>query len=177
MRVSEYFNLGLSQPSLPFVDVDIYGDTKLFVSPRALHLLEDDWGAECVHLVQNYFRAVLRNIKDGEADKAINLLRILREPNETHLGLSKGKAQGRGLGTEHATEIWYALSKSKAATTGILTDLEDTVLMIEGVDVDIVSDITTNIIRGPLINFTYTVCMRYGIPLQGDVASGPMRPS
>jgi hypothetical protein len=174
MRVSQYYKLGLTQPSLSFVDVDVYGDARLFVSPRALRLLEDKWGDECVYLVQNFFTTVLEHIRAGRTQHAIALMAVLREPNETHLGLSKGNARGRGLGSKHAEDLWYALSQSKAAKTGLMKDLEDTVLLVPGVDVDIVSDITTNIIRRPLIDFTQQVCREYEIPLEAQVDSGPL---
>ncbi len=45
------------------------------------------------------------------------------------------------------------MSRSEAAKSGLLEDLEDTVLMIEGISVDIVSDMATNIVRGPLIRY------------------------
>ena len=44
MRVSEYYNLNRSQPSLDFVDVDIYGDIEVFIDPRALRLLKRHGG-------------------------------------------------------------------------------------------------------------------------------------
>lgn len=99
---------------------------------------------------------------------------MLKEPNETHLGLSRGKSDGRGLGPEKARQIWQSFRKSKAVKSGLLSDLEDTVLLIDGVSVDILSDMITNIIRGPLITFTRKVCEEYGIPLVNDVDSGPV---
>jgi hypothetical protein len=48
MRVSQYFELGRSQPTLDFVDVDIATDIPVFISPRALTLLPSSWGHECV---------------------------------------------------------------------------------------------------------------------------------
>ncbi len=51
MLVSEYYNLGRTQPSLDCVDVDVIGDVPVFVSPRALRLLRSRWGDECVSLV------------------------------------------------------------------------------------------------------------------------------
>jgi hypothetical protein len=149
LRVSEHFNLGLKQPSLSFVDVDTSGDVRLFISPRALRLLPSAWGDECVALIQSFFNQVLHAIKAGDDSRAIRLLEVLKEPNETHLGLSKGGSRGRGLGSGSARDVWHALTESAAAKSGLLTDLEDTVLMIEGISVDIVSDVVTNIIRGP----------------------------
>lgn len=173
MRVSKHFRLGREQPSLDFVDVDITNDLKVFVDPRALQLLPSPWGSECVSLVQNFFQTVLRHIHAGRNGQARRLLAQLREPNETHLGMSRRKAQGRGMGTELAKDVWDALSKSEAASSGLLEDLEDTILMVEGVGPDIVSDITTNIIREPLIHYTQDVCRAYGIQT-GEVESGPL---
>lgn len=113
-------------------------------------------------------------IRVGKNQEAENLLKMLREPNETHLGLSKGKSRGHALGSESAHDVWRALSNSEAARSGLLKDLEDTILMIEGISVDIVSDITTNIIREPLIRYTQEMARMYGIPLSFGVATGPL---
>ena len=174
MRISEYYNLERIQPTLDFVDVDIEGDTRVFVSPRALLELPSEWGDECVHLVQNLFQTVLNLIRSGRNNEAETLVRVLREPNKTHLGLSAGRAQGRALGNELARDVWKALSESEAATSGLLQDLEDTVLMVEGISIDLISDITTNIIREPLIRYTQRAAKLYGIPLQDGVTSGPL---
>ncbi len=174
MRVSELYKLNRRQPALDFVDVDIDGDTPLFISPTALESLPSEWGDECVHLVQNYFRHVLQLIRSRKNNEAEALLRVLREPNETHLGLSKDKSRGRALGNESAHDVWKALSESRAATSGLLEDLEDTVLMIDGVSVDIVSDMATNIIREPLIRYTQQMCDWFSIPTEEEVDSGPL---
>lgn len=173
-RVSQIFSLGRSQASLDFVDVDILTDTRLFISPRALELLPDDLGDECVSLVQNFFQTVLDLIKAGKDAEAEKLLATLKEPNETHLGLSRGKSKGRALGEGSAHLVWRALSRSAAARSGLLRDLEDTVLLIAGVGVDIISDMTTNIIRGPLISYTQRMAAQVGIPLEDGVDSGPL---
>ena len=46
------------------------------------------------------------------------------------------------------------------------------VLFVEHIGPDIISDITTNIIRGPLISYTQEVAAYYEIPLQDNVVSG-----
>ena len=173
-RVSTVFKLNRSQATLDFVDVDVVLDTKVFLSPRALTLMQTDWGDGCVSLIQNFFETVLQLIKAGNNDEAETLLQELKEPNETHLGMSTGKSRGRALGDGSAHEVWSALSQSAAAKSGLIQDLEDTVLLIHGISVDIVSDITTNIIRGPLIEYTQEQCRQLGIPLSPGIPSGPM---
>jgi hypothetical protein len=164
----------LDQPSLDFVDVDVVGDVSVFIDPRALRLLHSEWGDECVSLIQNVFRAVLHAIQRGRDADAQRLLRVLREPNETHLGLSRERARGRALGHQSAKNVCQALSRSEAVKSGLLEDLEDTILMVEGIAADIVSDITCNIIRGPLIQYTNDACGAYGIPMKEQVGSGPL---
>jgi hypothetical protein len=94
---------------LDFVDVDVEWDTKVFISPRALTLMQTEWGDGCVTLVQNFFETVLQRIKDGDNVGAEALLQELREPNETHLGLSHAKSRGRALGDASAHNVWRAL--------------------------------------------------------------------
>ncbi|WP_203225206.1 restriction endonuclease, partial [Xanthomonas phaseoli] len=94
--------------------------------------------------------------------------------NEFHLGFSKGKARGHALGPISAEKIWRSLIKSKAAKTGLVQDLEDTVLFVEGVGSDMLSDAICNIIRGPLIAYTNQVCNYYGITMVHPVDSGPV---
>jgi len=174
MRISEFYGLDRSQPTLDFVDVDVVGDTRIFVDPRALRLLPSSWGDECVALVQGFFNTVLSAIHESRDVKARNLLGVLHEPNETHLGLSRGRARGRAVGSRFAEEIWRALRRSEAVKTGLLEDLEDTILMIEGISSDRISDITTNVIREPLIEYTQSMASYYGIQLVTEVNSGPM---
>lgn len=172
MKVSEYYELGRRQPTLDFVDVEIDGDVPLFVDPQALRLLPTDWGAECVAMVQDFFRTVIGHIRDGRLDEATRLLAALREPDEIRLGLSEGAPHGRALGPMSAIRTRDALRQSDAVQSGLLEDLEDTILLIEGISSDIISDITANIIREPLINYTVEKARFYGIPLEENVSSG-----
>lgn len=171
MRVSEYYRLDRTQPSLDFVDVDIAGDTRVYVDPRSV-LSESEWGQECVSLLQNFFDTVLQAIRSGNHTRAHQLLASLTEPKETHLGLSKSRSRGRGMGADLARNVWKSLSHSQAVQSGLVADLEDTALFVDGVGFDIISDITTNIIRGQLIQFTQETATFYQIPLTPGVVSG-----
>lgn len=173
MRVSSQFGLGLGQPSLDFVNVDVAADAPLFVDPRALRLLPTPWGQECVSLIQNFFGHVLDRVRAGDRDGGIVLLEQLREPNETHLGLSRGRSRGSALGPGTAAQIYASLAASDAVKTGLIEDLEETALMVENIGRDRISDIATNIIRGPLIEYTQKQADLLGIPLETQ-DSGPM---
>ena len=172
MRISEYFNLRKTQPFLDFVDVRLDTDIEVFVDPTALRPLKSKWGQECASLVQHYFETVLSHIKKGNHSKAKELVSSLNERNEFHLGFSKGRSRGHAFGKKSAESVWSALLKSQASRSGLLHDLEDTCLLIEGIGRDMISDAVCNIIRGPLIKYTQDACSYYGIPLTPDVDSG-----
>jgi hypothetical protein len=173
-RVSDHYKLGRKQASLDFVDVILDGDTKLFVDPRAFRLLRTPWAESCVDLIQAFFEAVLDAIHNEDENRARRLLLGLNEPNETHLGLSKGdKARGRGVGRVIADDIYDSLLESEARKSGLLQDLEDTAIMVPGIGSDRVSDITTNVIRPRLIEYTQSAAEMYGIPIE-QIESGQM---
>ncbi len=173
-RVTDYYGLGLQQWQVDFVDVDILGDTKVYVDPTALRRLPTEWGHDCVSLIQDFFGAVIEAAKAGKHNRGLELLRGLSEPNETRMGLSRGRPRGRGVGEVRAEEIWNGLINSKAVQTGLLVDLEDTLLLVERIGYDVVSDITTNLIREPLIDYTQEACARYGVALDVGQPSGPL---
>jgi hypothetical protein len=171
VRVSDYFKLGRTQGALEFVDVAIERDTRLFVDPRAFRALESDWGNACVDLITEFFNAVLQAIRAGDDDRARQLLMGLSEPNETRLGMSRERVRGRGVGPELADKLYMSLAMSEAVTSGLLKDLEDTALMVPGIGPDRISDVTTNIVRAPLIDYTRRMADKYGIPTE-EVDSG-----
>lgn len=173
MRVSEYYNLNRTQAGLDFVDVDIETDATIFVDPRAIRLQTGHWALECQALLQSFFSEILDSASTGNGKRVEELLGRLNEPNETHLGYSRGRSRGRGLGRVKATEVADAFSLSLAATTGLLEDLEDAALFIPGIERDIVSDIAINVLRGALIGYTQSVADYHGIVVE-EQYTGPV---
>lgn len=172
-RVSDYYQLGLTQPSLEFLDVQLAKDSKLFVDPRAFAALGTEWGDECVDLIRTFFDDVLQAIRNNDPQKARRLLSGLHEPKETRLGFSTNSFDGHGVGNELADSIYRSLAESEAVEHGLIENLEDTALMVEGIGVDRVSDITTNIVRAKLIEFTLEMAEKYEMELV-EANSGPI---
>jgi hypothetical protein len=175
-RFSDHFRLGKSQSELDFVDIPLDADLQLFVDPYALSIMHDQWFSECSGLVVDCFQRVIDGIRSGEHKRAYSILLHLREPNETHLGLSRARPAGRGIGSTQAHQIYLALRQSRAAQSGLLRDLEDCELLIPGISSDKISDITINIVRGKLAEYTETQCALFGIParrVEGGVRWNP----
>lgn len=171
MRFSEHFNLGATQVQLDFVDIPIETDVSLFIDPYALSLEDDPWFVGCHELLLSYFQLVLDHIRDGGERQALELLEQLREPNDTHLGYSRARPAGRGIGSLQARALYNSLADSEAVRTGFIQDLSDCELLISGIGRDKVSDITINVIKQPLFEYTARQCALHGIPVR-TVASG-----
>lgn len=174
MKVSQYYGLGLTQQSLDFVDIPLDTDIAVFIDPTSITALNSPWGNALASHLQSFFQTVLDHIKNGRHQLARQLLASLSERNEFHLGYSKRRSRGHAIGSKYAELIWTALSSGNAGLTGLLEDIEDTCLFINGIGPDMISDAVCNILRGPLIEYTQDMCTCYGIPTVSGVASGPI---
>lgn len=174
MDFSQFFALDKTQAELDFVNVDPERDTRVFVDPYALEVKDDQWSNRCANHIRSFFQAVVHSIRNGDEERAMHLLSNLHESQETFLGLSKGVPRGRGIGSENAEQLYAALAGSRAIQTGVISDLAEAELFIPGIGRDKISDLTTNIIRGPLIEYTAEQCELHGVALQEAVVAGPI---
>lgn len=172
MRFSQAFGLNKMQAELDFVDIDLEGDTPLYVDPFALSIRKDNWSIRCTQHVVSFFQTAIDAIHSGDHDRAKAVLTNLSEPNETRLGKSEGKPRGRGVSGKQGSDLYEALVDSEAAKTGLLSELAECDLFIPGIGPDKISDITTNVIRGPLVEYTQRQCELHGIDLTSSVPAG-----
>jgi len=172
MRISKRYKLGVSQFELDFVDIDTSKDLPLFVDPHFLGQRTDRWSVDASASVQSFFQRFLTLLRAGNKAEARRLFSPLGEPNETCLGLSRGAPRGSGIGEELADDMFDSLAQSKAMKTGVLTDLEDARVFVRGIDKDRVSDMTTVLIRGQLLQYTIEQCQLWSVPVTADVPSG-----
>lgn len=172
MLLSVALGINLSQPLLDFVDIDLELDFPLYVDPLGFIEPKDSFAFECQADIRDFFETVLKSIASGDRTRAGQLLAALREPNETHLGISNGEPNGRGVGQKQAQAILNNLASSPAAKTGLLKDLTDCALFIDGIGADKVSDITTNIIRRHLIEYTQLQFERHGLLIESELPTG-----
>lgn len=173
-RVSLLYGLGVTQGGLDFVDVDVSTDNPVFIDPAAIRAASGLWADEAKASLKSFFSELLAAIGANDRQRIQELIYPLTEPNETHLGNSKGKSKGRSLGSKvKADRLIASLAKSRAVQTGMLKDLDDSAMFVEGVGRDIVSDITTCVIRAHLIDYTQRMCLFWGIPMEQQVA-GPV---
>jgi hypothetical protein len=171
-KFSQHFGIGLTQPELDFVDINLDGDLPLYVDPFAISIYDNEWANRCNDRIVLFFQTAINSIRRGDTAAAARMLSDLSEPNETRLGVSRGRPQGRGVSGKQAFDLHKALASSQAAKSGILSELAECDLFVEGIGRDKISDVTTNIIRDLLVEYTQTQCELHGIPLRGAVSSG-----
>jgi len=164
--LSKHFKLGKEQAELDFVDVDLQGDVPLFVDPFAISLRTDALSIQCHQTLIQYFARVVEAIRSGQVDLARELLSHLSEPNEIRFGYSKGRPQGAGIGENQSEDVFKFLLESTAVKTGFVQSLEECELLIPGISWDKISDLTTNVIRAHLADYTVQQCELLGIKTQ-----------
>ena len=172
MKISELFNLGKTQFELDFVDIDTDKDTPLFLDPYFISKCEFPFAISAYSSIKSYFEFLLALLRGDELELAEELFSHLGESNDICLGMSTGNPRGHGMGPEDTKAIFEHLYGSRAMLTGIMEDIEDFRIFVPNVDKDKVSDMTANIIKKHLIEYTIEQCELYGIPLCDNVPSG-----
>ncbi len=172
MKISERFNLQKTQFELDFVDIDTEKDTRLFLDPYFISKCDFPFARSAHDTLRSYFEFLLALLRGDRIQEAEEVFSHLGETNDICLGMSRGKPGGHGMGPEDTKKIFDRILGSRALQTGIMEDLEDFRIFVPNVDKDKVSDMTANIVRKHLIEYTRDQCILLGIPLQDNVPSG-----
>lgn len=165
--VSITSHYGISGP-VPFQDVDVARDNRIFVDPHAIRLsgAPAPFAGDAVLALDTFFDTVsLDAMSSNPADHrhGLDLLQHFEEPWETRMGMARIGFSGHGGSVDVGSWIWEALRTDLSAllNVGILKHLEDLPLFVHGVDRDITSDITTRIVFLPLADFTASMVRAY----------------
>jgi hypothetical protein len=172
MKISQIFNLNKTQAELDFIDIDTKTDIPLFLDPFFLSIKKDNWSIEATLTLRSFFQQLVDLLRDNNLEEAKVLFQNLHEPNSTCLGMSKGDPSGNGVGEGDTVNIYESLLESKAIQTGLIQDIEDNILFVDNFGKDKLSDMTTNIIKKHLIDYTQSQCNLHEIPITQGVPSG-----
>lgn len=163
MRFSNNFNIHSSQEDLDFIDIPLEQDIQLFVDPYALSIIDSPWHRDATLTVQSFFDVFLECIRERNKGDAVELMKDLGEPNETRLGYSSGAPRGHGFGPVSSSKYVESLIGGTSEASRVLRDIEDMDLFVDRVGRDLISDMTTRIIRSSLMAYTYQICLDLGV--------------
>ena len=172
MKISEHYNLGKTQYELDFVDIDTDVDTPLFLDPYYISKCDFPFAQKAYTSIRSYFEYLLALLRTENYNVAEEIFSYLGETNDICFGLSQGRPRGHGMGPADAPRIFDNLIKSGAVETGYMEDIEDFRLFVPNVDKDKVSDMTANIIKKHLLDYTEEQCELNNIPLLDGIPSG-----
>lgn len=164
-KVTDYY--GISGP-VPFLDVDVDDDNRMFVDPFKVRLGNGPttFANAAIACMSSFFDEITRSVVSGnlaQRRRGQELLTHFEEPRETRLGMSKHGCDGHGGADGVGQDIWDTLDGDAAVLVrvGVLHQIEDLAMFVEGIDKDITSDVTTRVIFGPLIDFTNDCVARF----------------
>jgi hypothetical protein len=151
-----------------FLDVDVSMDNRMFMDPHAIRLQHhpEPYVSQANRATETFFRKIAGCVlsrDENDRRHGLDLLQHFEEPWETRLGLARDGFRGHGGADDVGSSIWQSMTTDAEVLlrVGILTQIEDLPLFVDGIDRDITSDITTRIIFEPLANFTAEMIEKY----------------
>lgn len=166
MNFSEFFGLEIAgHADVSFVDVDLSTDTRLFLDASLIQGSEDSWCRQSHRVLDSFFSTVFGYCENDEIKKLANVMQYGHEPNETRLGLSESKPQGRGASPEMLVEIFGGIGAFLRGPNPLIVSPMDLCVFVKNFAEDRMSDLITNVLRKQLHEFTLQECERYDIPL------------
>lgn len=162
----DFFKISPLSVKVEFFNPDLEKDSPQFIDSYYLTWANDDYSKRALQTQKIFMEELMLALKNEDNDKAFQLCSHFSEPKFTGIGVSKNSVNGRGSKDIKVERIISCLKASEAAKTGNLEDLEDLILVTEGIGADTISDITTNICLKHFAEYTKDQCLKLGIPLE-----------
>ncbi len=162
-RLTDYYDIGVTQEevdfAIPFLDEDI----PLYVDPFLLWKspsMQDN----ALHTVMlASFNQLGRRWQSGARDQANQILVSLSECEEVGLGHAKNK-KGKRIGAETANEVLSLFSTIPEIRIGGLHHIEELNLLTDQIGRDRISDLACNLLKSFLIDYTIDQANMFAIP-------------
>ncbi len=104
-KVRDIFKLNKSHYEPDFVDVNPDNDIPLFLAPYFLSKCDFSLTFEANTTIKSFFEYLLRQLEANKTSFARELFSYLNEPNKFCLGLSRGKPDGKDIGSSDSEKI------------------------------------------------------------------------
>jgi len=163
---NEHFSI--SEDVTEHLNIPLENDLEAFIDPYLIVNNMNKTLAKRMYLRSKSFLKALNRkyIVPNDKKNGVSFLSYLTEANEYHLGYSP-ENKGKGIGKTKAETIFNSLRANQFAKAGIsiTNEAHNVLLLIEGIGQDNMSDTLANICRDILAEYTYALCIKYGIPV------------
>lgn len=166
--LNEVFSLPFSQAEVDFVVPDLAGDLRLGIDPFLLFKSKDPELRSAHDGLLEAFNRAIQLYAQGEESAAARIMDF-PEVNEIGLGYRKTSDHGSGLGTFLNQLLLRTLGDSPELVKRGVRHVEEMQLVALGINADRVSDITANLLKGFLIEYTQRQADQYRIPITRGV--------
>lgn len=159
---------GVSQFAVDFVIPRMGIDVPIGIDPFLLYKSRDPEFVELHSLLMAVFSSGIEAVKERNFQEARRILSF-PEPPEIGFGYTQRSKKGAGVG-RRLTELLIEtlLASPKLLERGV-RHVEEMQLVAIGIGPDRISDITANVLKQFLINYTRKQCDLWKLPIEADV--------
>lgn len=159
---------GVSQYDVDFVIPRIGIDLPLGIDPFLMFKSRDEELRRLHQIIIGHFNAGIRAVSSGRLDLADEIFDF-PEVAAIGLGYTKSGKRGSGLGGYLRDLIIETLKASPGLQERGVLHVEEMQLLASGIGPDRISDISANILKGYLIEYTQRQAEIWGVPLRKGV--------
>ena len=162
MNISQKLGLKISgHKDIPFVDVNLYHDTGLFVDPCLIECCNDAFSQKCNIVISDYFKKLYDVYEKNVRRDIFVHLSHLGERNEARLGYGNGR-NGKAKTATGMIETLSGLHCFIRSGWPIERAIDIPLLMPRFAE-DCMSDMLMNILYKLFSEYTIEQCRKYGI--------------
>jgi len=159
---------GVSQYDVDFVIPRIGIDLPLGIDPFLMFKSRDEELRRLHQIITDHFNAGIRAVSSGRLDIADEIFDF-PEVAAIGLGYTKSGKRGSGLGGYLRDLIIETLKASPGLQERGVLHVEEMQLLASGIGPDRISDISANILKGYLIEYTQRQAEIWGVPLRRGI--------
>ena len=157
---------------MDFIDINMDGDTKLFINPTLLKYSTyksfANFGTE---KVESFFKKIFELYSSGDREKALTLFTSSGEINANHLGYSQGKSRGNGASKRALAKLFDTILQTGTLAEEIMTKPMSIMVFAHDFGEDRMSDLITSILKEEFVQYTLEQAEKYGIEIEQEEIS------
>lgn len=168
-KISSYYELEVNQKDMDCIDINMDGDTKLFINPTLLkNSTYEPFAKFGTDKVESFFKKIFELYSSGDREKALMLFTSSGETNANHLGYSQGRSRGNGASKRALAKLFDTILQTGALAEEIMTKPMSILVFAHDFGEDRMSDLITSILKEEFVQYTLEQAGKYGIEIEPE---------